>query len=373
MKYTSVEFVEPGNVLARTIFTNDGRALLNKGTQLTVGMISTLRRVGVTALYIDEALLRDVVLEEAVSEQTRREALHSLAEAVQYVQSGRDFSSKLITQTTTSIVNELFKNKNVLVNLADIRTTENAQFIHALNVCILSTVMGVNLQLSQAQLYDLALGALLHDIGKLKIPSSDLKEEDLQLPREMKRTSTGAEVLPEGGIVLPENPELWKHTWRGFKRLRKINEFSVPMAHIALSHHEHIDGSGYPRGLLGTDIHKYAKIVSIANFYDHLISGAYGTLYRPYEACELLMGYAGKWFEREYVIQFLRSIAVYPLGSSLKLTTGQIGVVTDLHKGLPTRPIVRIIKQKRQSETEPSYLELDLAANPTIFISEVLS
>ncbi|WP_018132629.1 HD-GYP domain-containing protein [Effusibacillus pohliae] len=351
MRYVPIDLVEPGNILARSIYTSDGLALLNTGVQLTVGMLSTLRRLGVTAVYIRDERFSDVVAEELVSEQTRRQALASFSTAVQCVQTGKTMSAKAISDVTTNIVDEILRNQKVLVHLSDIRTKDNAMFLHALNVCTLSTVIGAHLGLPRGQLQELATGALLHDIGKCEIPEQEKKLEDAELPPSQKGDQ--------------------QHTWRGYKRLRKIKEFSITIPHVALQHHESVDGTGYPRKLKGEDIHRYAKIVAVANFFDNLVSGngRNGKPLLPHEATEFLMGFAGKRFDLETVIAFLKCIAIYPNGVSVKLSTGEVGVVVGQHAGLPARPIVRVFEKNWD---EPTIREIDLAKETTVFITQVL-
>jgi HD-GYP domain-containing protein (c-di-GMP phosphodiesterase class II) len=353
MRHVLVDNVQPGNVLAKTIYTSDGRPLLNSGVQLTVGMLSTLRRLGVTMIYIKDERFEDVVIEEVVDDQTRREALSNFAAAVQCVQGGSDFNTKQISHASGSIVDEIMKNKKVLVNLTDIRTRDNQLFLHALNVCILSVVIGTNMGLNRAQLQDLAIGALLHDIGKIETPENLRKEEEAELPM---------------GLSHDE-----KHTWRGYKRLRKRNEISIVAAHVALQHHENIDGSGFPRGLKGEEIHQFAKIVAVANLYDNLIAGdEVKAPMLPHEATEYVMSQAGKTLDHEAVIQFLRAIAVYPTGMSVKLDTGLTGVIVAQHKGLPARPVVRVFKREQGEWESHEVQEVDLAKETTVFIAKVL-
>lgn len=353
MRHVPIDMVQPGNVLARSIYTGDGRPLLNTGVQLTVGMLSTLRRLGVTMIYIQDKRFQDVVVEEVVSEETRREALVNLAVAVQCIQGGKEFDTKVMSQTTNAIIDEMIKNRKVLINLTDIRTMDNRLFVHSLNVCILSVVVGINMRLNRNQLTDLAIGALLHDIGKIEVPESVKKQEDEELPADLA------------------NDE--KHTWRGYKRLRKKNDISIIAAHCALQHHEHIDGSGYPRGLKEEEIHQFAKIVAVANEYDNLISGDEDRLpMLPHEATEVLMSLAGKSFDHEIVIQFLRAIAVFPTGMSVRLDTGQVGVVVGQHKGLPTRPVVRVFTKEDGEWESHNVKEVDLAQETTVFIKKVL-
>jgi len=357
MRMIGIESVEPGQILGKSIYTSEGRSLLQSGVSLTPSMINTLHRLGVTVVYISEKEFEDVKLEDVVSDETRRMAIKSISDSMQKIQKGKDFDSKSISQAVGSIIDEILRNKNILLQLSDIRTKDNALFIHSINVCIISSIIGAKLNLSTPNLKELAIGAILHDIGKTVVEESESKT-----------------VIPKGKTNNHEND----HTWLGFNLLRKKHELSLATAHIALQHHEKIDGSGSPRGIGGDEIHLFAKIVGLANYYDHLISEIDGEGMAPYEASEYIMGLANVHFDHEVVRQFLRSIALYPTGTSVKLSTGDVGVVVGQHMGLPSRPIIRVIKLgeenrgSRFASQDHEVQEIDLAKNTTIFIKNVI-
>lgn len=352
MKYVNVEQVEPGDVLARSIYTSEGLTLLHAGVQLTVGMINKLRRFGVTMLSIKDPLLDEAKEEEVVTETTRKDAIRNLSVAIQCVQSGKHMDVRGIHKSVNSIIEETLRNRRVLLNLGEIRTTDNAMYIHALNVCMMATVMGVGLGYNAPQLKELSTGALLHDIGKLGADSN--------------------------APAYKANSMESHHTWRGFHLLRKKHEMSIVSAHIPLQHHEWVDGSGIPRGLVGDEIHDFAKIVAICNYYDNLISpfSEEKETLAPYVACEKIMGLAEKRFDHKMVIHFLRSIALYPTGTSLRLSTGEIGVVIDQNRGLPARPVVRVIRREqsgsRRMAEEHDFRDIDLGEETTVFITGVM-
>jgi HD-GYP domain-containing protein (c-di-GMP phosphodiesterase class II) len=351
MRHINLDTVEPGQVLGKSIYANDGRTLLQSGVSLTPGMINTLRRIGVTMIYILQKEFEDVKIEDVVSDETRRNGISRVSEALQCVQSGKDFDTKAISQAASKIIEEVLRNRNVLLSLSDIRTKENYMFIHAINVCIMSTIIGANMDFNSSLLKDLAIGALLHDIGKVYESSTTMQ---LRKPKEQDH-----------------------HSWIGFNLLRKKHDINLSSAHIALQHHENIDGTGSPRGIMGDQIHVFGKITSVANHFDNMISGAFsGTMYLPYEASEHLMVLAGNTLDLDIVIKFLRSIAIYPTGSSVKLSTGEVGVVVNQHKGLPSRPVIRVIKRDQIRDTftneEHEVKEIDLSKEPTIFIKNVV-
>jgi putative nucleotidyltransferase with HDIG domain len=352
MRYVPIEDIEPGDTLARSIYTSDGLTLLQADMQLTVGMINKLRRFGVTMVSIKDPYLQDVKMEGVVQETTRKEAIANLSEVMNCVQNGKGVDLRGVQRSVNQIIDETLRNRRVLLNLADIRTQDNQLYLHSLNVCMMATVMGVSLGYNTQQLRELAIGALLHDIGKV------MKDNE----------------PPQGPPGQSEH-----HTWRGFHLLRKKHEMSIVSAHVALQHHEWVDGSGEPRGLTGDDIHDFAKIVAITNMYDNLISplSEEEETCHPYEACERIMALAEKRFDLNMVILFLRSIATYPTGSSLRLSTGEVGVVIGQNRGLPSRPVVRVIKKEKGAsqalESDHEVYDVDLSEEPTIFITGILS
>ncbi|MEK8131123.1 HD domain-containing phosphohydrolase [Paenibacillus filicis] len=341
MRYVHIENVESGQYLGRTIFSANGSVLLSEGVQLTVFMITTLKRIGVTMIYIQDKQFEDVEIPEVLSEETKRVVMKQMNDTFDSIRSGKEFNSKQLHQSIDTILEDVMSNREVLVQLSDIRTEDNDMYVHAMNVCIISTLIGINMGLAPAQLRELAIGALLHDVGKLEHITDDMSDDP-------KR----------------------HHTWRGFDVLKHKRELSLLIAHVAFQHHETLDGQGWPRQLSGEEIHLYAKIVAVANTYDKLLFDlSEGKRMLPHEACERITAMAGKKLDHEAVVQFLRTVSVYPTGTSVRLTTRETGVVVGQHRGLPGRPVVRIVKS---SGDDLDVKEVDLAKHTTVFIESVL-
>lgn len=342
MRYVHIDNVEQGQYLGRTIFSANGSVLLSEGVQLTVYMITTLKRIGVTMVYIRDLQFEDVEIPELVSEETKQIVMKRMGETFDSIRSGKDFNTKQVYVGVDHLLEEIMQNKEVLVQLSDIRTEDNERYVHAINVCMMSSLIGINLGLSPTQLRELAIGALMHDIGKLDKITDD------------------------------ESTDVKKHhTWRGFEVLKAKRELNLLIAHVAFQHHETIDGQGLPRRLTGDEIHLYAKITAVANTYDNLLSDlSEGRRLLPHEACERMMVLAGEKLDREIVIQFLRIVSIYPTGSSVRLSTRETGVVVGQHRGLPGRPIVRVVKG---TSDDLEVKEIDMAKHTTVFIESVLS
>ena len=340
MRYIDLEDVEPGQILGKTIFSSNGQILLAENVELTVYMINTLRRIGVGAIYIKDSNFDDVEIPEVVSEETKRMVIERLHEVYGSLRSGKPLSPKAVSVSVDKLLDELAANKNVLFQLTDIRTADNEMYVHALNVCMMSVLVGIGMELNQSQLKDLAIGALLHDVGKVGMTPA---EEKL------------------GGRH--------HHTWRGYEILKK--DFGLLSAHVALQHHETIDGTGLPRALDDEHIHLYAKIVAVANLYDNLVCARDPEeRMMPHDACEHLMALAGNKLDHQVTVQFLKHVSIYPTGISVRLSTKETGVVVGQHRGLPGRPIVRVV---RKNDDDLEVKEVDLARETTVFIEQVLA
>ncbi|GJM77243.1 hypothetical protein HMSSN036_94590 [Paenibacillus macerans] len=193
MRFISIEDIEPGQYLGKTVYSANGTVLLSAGIQLTVFMINTLKRIGVTMLYIKDADYDDIEIEDVISESTKQAVFHEMVETQEAIRSGKEWSTKKINSSVDSLLTDVLNNKEVLLQLTDIRTADNAAYLHAVNVCLISSMIGLNMGLGYSQLKDLAIGALLHDIGK-SVP------------------------LPEGAA---EDDPKHHHTWRGYEMLKQ--------------------------------------------------------------------------------------------------------------------------------------------------------
>jgi HD-GYP domain-containing protein (c-di-GMP phosphodiesterase class II) len=345
MRHITMEKLQPGHFLGRNVLNANGTILLKEGVQLTPAMISTLKNIGVTALYIKDSNFEDVKPEQVLSDETKHLVIGKLNELYKAIKSGKDINSREISVGVEAIMKDVMKNKTVLIELNEIRTKDLEQYLHAMNVCVMSTMVGNSMGLNQLQLKELSVGALLHDVGKI-VPECNDKSVDPKM----------------------------HHTWKGFEIIKKRQEFNLLIAHTAFQHHETMDGKGFPRGIGGDQIHQYARIVAVANLYENLLFDT-DTSKRmlPHDACEHLMSLAYNKIDREVLLHFLKCVSVYPTGVSVQLSNGDIGIVVGQHRGLPGRPIVRIIISDEQPYTlEVKQVDLAEAANATVFITKVL-
>jgi len=353
MRKIAVDQLQAGMQVAKSIYKADGMPLLRAGTLLTDGYIRRLMDLGISAVYIYDEYTADLDITDVICESTRVEAVAKLRKVMDAARLGQGINLNIVRETkeiVNKIIDDLLVNKDILVNLNDIRVVDDYTFGHSVNVSVLSLIVGIAMGYNQLQLRDLGVGALLHDVGKTQINEKILK----------KPTSLQAE----------EFEEIKKHTWYGYEILRNCDNISLLSSHIALQHHEGYNGNGYPRNLHGTEIHEYARIVSVVDIYDALTSDrVYRKAILPYYAIELLQTLKGDKLDPQIVDLFLRHIPPYPLGSKVKLSTGEFGFVIDLNKNSITRPVVRIFQDTKKG----IYHEIDLVKHPSVFIMEVLS
>ncbi len=352
MRQVSVNSLTIGDILGKTIFSSSGRVLLGKGVKLTPLYIAKLKDMGISILYIEDDRFNDVIVEDVISEEHRREAMGILEKSMRSVKLGKSLDGFELKRIINKIVEEIMFKKDILMSMMEMRSMDNQMFAHSVNVCVLSTVLGKAMFFDQEKLEILAIGAMLHDIGKMQMDSK---------------------LFGETSNLTPEDIELLKtHTTLGFEDLRKRKEFSLVVAHIAFQHHEHMNGTGYPRHLKEGEIHPFAQIVAIADLYDKFTTD-HSDVKRimPHEACEILMGLAGTLYPLEMVRLFLKNIAAYPTGVTVRLNTGEIGVVVDQNLSMPVRPIVRVFDESEFGSNVVK--EYDMVEKRTIFIEEVLA
>jgi HD-GYP domain-containing protein (c-di-GMP phosphodiesterase class II) len=346
-----LEELKPGMVVAKPIYDQEGRVLLNRGVVLRDSLIDRLRQIGCPAVYIDVPLAEGIVLPDMLKEETRAKSISQLRKAFDDVQTGQSLDLDAIKDTVINIIDEVLANARILVNLTDIRTYDSYTFGHCVNVCVLSILTGHKLQLNELEMRDLAVGAILHDIGKVKVPK---------------------EVLQKPGPLTEEEFELVKkHTTHGFDILRHNNDLSILIAHIAYQHHERLQGQGYPRGLKDSQIHKYAQIVAVADSFDAMTSErVYRGAIPPVKAVATLREMSGDFFAPEVVEALVSTIAIYPIGSWVRLTSGHIGVVVDVNNKHPNLPVVRLVFNPR-GEKIGTLTEVDLITVNDLFIESV--
>ncbi|MNS17360.1 Cyclic di-GMP phosphodiesterase response regulator RpfG [compost metagenome] len=344
--------------LGRTIFADDGRILLQRGTVLTHAYLETLKRYGYEVIYVTDPEVPSIELREPITERTRAEAIGSVREAFRTFRTpnrklDQDWTGRrILYNAATSIVNDLVGNKELNLQLTEMRTQNSYLFAHSVNVCVLGLALGQKLQFNYSKLTDLAMGLLTHDIGKSLLPP-----ESATLHTHMQTVA---------------DPGYQSHARLGFDMLRQVGRaLSAPSKIIALQHHERWDGQGFPSGLAGNDIHEFAQIAAIVNAYDNLSHLTFdGQPTPPGEVIEFLMAAGGTLFNPQMAETFIKMLVPYPLGSYVSLSNRSEGFVSGVDRSVPMRPIVRIVIEPEGLSASRPY-DLDLREHSDVTVLNV--
>jgi HD-GYP domain-containing protein (c-di-GMP phosphodiesterase class II) len=224
------------------------------------------------------------------------------------------------------LVDDLGSTAEIALILSSLRRHDEYTYDHSINVGLLSICLAQALGWRGRDLHEFGIAALIHDVGKLYTPVEVLNKPGRLSPQEwivMKRhPRDGYDILREGGSGSPDAPL------------------------IALEHHIGPDGRGYP-SLAHKGMHPGSEIVKIADVYDAFTTiRPYRSQSRPQEVLKLLRKQAGRQFNAEYVEVFCEMMGEYPIGSTVKLRSGRIGLVVDVHLDDPKRPLVRILQDE---------------------------
>jgi HD-GYP domain-containing protein (c-di-GMP phosphodiesterase class II) len=360
LRRANINSLEPGVKLARPIYTENGSTLIGIGVELSQRFIDRLKSLGVDYVYIEDKWTLDIIPEDVLRDETRKKSVDTVFTTMTALMSTPHTKSKLAISNMGStfsdlfkeILNDLPKRSDVLVNLINLHSKDGYLFHHSVNVAILAGVMGMAKGYNRNQLIELGVGALLFDIGMTVFPDElYIKSTDLTSEQRIR---------------------IQRHTEEGFNILRRQFDISLLSAHCALQHHERFDGTGYPRGITGGDIHEYAQIVAIADVYDALTSPRpYRKRYSPGEAIEYLYANGNQWFDIQLIREFCKHIAIYPVSTTVLLNTGQVGVVCHVNPSIAHRPIVRIIQEAAGVECISPY-EIDLSIRNNITITQTI-
>lgn len=244
--------------------------------------------------------------------------------------------------------------RDVLIEFPELKTFDNYVYVHSMNVAVLGGLICRELGLHENLIQDYVLGAMLHDVGKIDIPK---------------------DLLDKKGTLTPEEFEVMKqHTIKGFKRLQTKSSISPRAFTISLQHHEAYDGSGYPRGRKKEEIHIFSRVATVVDIFDALTSDRpYKSMWTFDQVIDYLKNKIKKKLDTQILEVFLSKVPLYPLGTKLKLSTGEIVVVFRNNKYDLFHPQVRIIADHKGMPLPPeAYYELNLNEYPMIKIKEIV-
>jgi HD-GYP domain-containing protein (c-di-GMP phosphodiesterase class II) len=374
--------LRPGDVLGQPLFSSDGDVLLAAGVSLTSAYVDALRARGFVSVYVRDGLADDVAPADVVSVPLRTATAAHVARvftavgevvaqrpadrlAEEPLPLGADAVDALYHDIESLLTEAL--EQDAAVSLESLKSHNTYTFDHSVDVAVIGILIGRQARLGRDELRELALGALLHDLGKMYVD---------------------VEILDKPGkLTTSEFDEIKRHPRLGFELIRRLPIASILPAHVAYQHHERQDGGGYPRGLVGTNriartaLERFdpdrmlliAEIAAVADVYSAIASDRpYRPAMPPDEIVRVLRGMARQHLNGDVVALLLRTVPPYPVGHWVEVTAGPQrgwrGVVTAVSPDALDRPRVRLlVNEAREATAAP--VEIDLRDLPEVAVA----
>lgn len=282
--------------------------------------------------------------ERVYAERVEREASRLVTNIMQDVRLGKQIEAERVNHVVDGMVSSIFRNPHALMSLGRIREMDKYTFEHSVSVGVLMISFAKELGLERSVIQEIGVGALLHDIGKIKTPDNILNKP--------------------GKLTDDEFAIMRQHVVYSREVLEQTKGISPTALAVAAQHHERYDGSGYPLKLKGDEISRYGQMAAIVDVYDAISADR---CYRKGEEPTIVLRKLLEWskfhFNEALVHQFIRCVGIYPVGTLVRLESGRLAIVLEEGEKGPLFPQVRVVydANKRQFITPR---DIDLS-NPT--------
>lgn len=347
MSVLKLSQIKPGMKLEKAVVLRDGQCLMTAGSVITNRSIEKMREYGIFEVDVADIYtlfispvdkMEELLVEDFV--QTLREISPKRAEA------NKNDAVVEVAAKVELLIKKLAKNEEIVNFLVELRVIDKVRlYENAVYAAVLSGLVAGCLKLSTEEIACAIVGGLLHDIGMEEMPSI-LKMEELP---------------PQEEVLWKEHPTYGYH----FAIQRNIPR---AIANCIQYHHENWDGTGFPKSLKGEAIPVAARIVRVCAHFAHAVVNRRVV---PYMAIEELYGASGIYFDPQVVEAFTNNIAIYPLGAMVRLSTKEVGIISNIRKNKGPRPVVKIYYNRvNRPITEDKIVDLGLER--TVFIEEIL-
>ncbi|WP_319414942.1 HD-GYP domain-containing protein [Marispirochaeta aestuarii] len=371
MKKIPVDDLKAGMKFDQPVYIDGENILVPAEIRITEKDISRLRK-----WEIESVQTAGSVIDEEEERKTKEQTIHDLKESRTYkellqiylaaikqinvlfatMKQGRRVTTREYNKVAELLFQTVKRCPTEMTGIT-IRTDKNHQglAVSSVNCAILALVTGINLKLDNTKLHSLAVGALLHDIGMLKMPDAILNKT--------------------GDLHEAEYKTIYTHTVHSYNIITKELGYPEDIGLIALQHHERWDGKGYPHQISGEQIYILARVVSLVDSFEAMVRDKpYRDSMIGYSAMRQILNDNSRRFDSSIVKVFLKSMGIYPLGSVVILNDGSIGSVVRTHASVPLRPVVRILMDSDGKRYENDDGEtIDLLETKTLFIVRAIN
>ena len=319
-----------GSYISEDIFTSGGALLIRKGTEVNDRVLRSLQNY-MGKVRIDIEVNEDVVIEYDDTEE--QDKIFKLSdsikqrtlESVELMYSGDspETISNSAMSVADTIMQSFYSSKSVAISVDALKVSDEYTFKHSVDVGAMAMIIARKLGETNKFMQDIALAGVLHDLGKSKIPNEILNKP--------------SKLDDDEWIIMKQHPVY------SYRMIENIDDIPKEVKKAVLEHHENIDGTGYPLGIKDDMICKMAKILTIADVYDALVTERpYKEAKNPADALEILMGMSNK-FDLDILKVFINCVILYPIGSTIKLSNDALCVVLKNNENYPLRPVCQNI------------------------------
>ena len=329
MRLVPITFLKSGMQSGKDILGRYGEVYIKRNTILKQKYINRLKSLGYSGVYIEDEISEGIQISDVVDQKIRLDTVNKVKDVFDLINLNKKdiFGNwKELNFLTGNIISHMSNNKNVAYNMLYIKSYDDYTFSHCVNVALLSTLIGLKLEMTSTELTDLFKSGLMHDLGKVFLP---------------------VDIINKPGVLNDyEYAKIKQHPLKGYEYLKTENYLSKKGCKGVLMHHERYDGKGYLLGAMKDEINIYGKILSICDVYDALTSDRpYRKSWSQLEAIEYIMANSGQMFDPMITQVFLTKITPYNSGVIVNLSNGFKAIIVRNNEDLPLRPIIRVFEE----------------------------
>ncbi len=352
MRRVKTEQIKGHEILARDMYGSNGVVLISQGTILKRDYIAKLLELNITDVFVEDEISKDIQVKDITEEKISEKCTEKLKDTLERFAYASGEKLQEISKVATEVMEGVLLQDEVIYTISNVRNHSKSLYEHSLSVAALSILIAVRAGYSQKDTKEIALGALLHDIGFINV------KEKYQ------------------GIILQnatENvqKEIKRHVVYGYIEVEQQSWIPSIAREIILYHHERMDRSGYPFHMPGEKLKPQVRLVAICDTFDNMVYGNMEKRKKVHEALDDIMKNSGIKYDAEYVKLFLRSVATYPTGSLVTLNNGSNAIVIRQNADSPTRPLVRMVEQNNDGDWVRKDYK-DLSEEQALFIVDTI-
>ncbi len=329
--------LQEGMRIDQAIVDRRGRILIARGAPLDGYLIDSLLKLGINGVYIREGeedpeeqnislLAKSVIEKTRVEDRAKVKLTESVkkrvAEGIQYLYNNTDTQdfADATNQITGELMRAISDNEAIAVDISTLKISDEYTFKHSVDVATMAMIVARQHGLNDKEVYEIGIAGLLHDLGKSKIPN---------------------EVLNKPGRLDDEEFAIMKqHSVYGYEILKEKEGYSPAVLLGVLQHHEKMNGMGYPLGVTSEKMHLFARILSVVDIYDALVTErSYKKAFSQRDAVEMIMSMTQE-LDLDVMKSFLGSMILYPVDTIVQLSNGEKAKVVQNNPGYILRPKV---------------------------------